>query len=164
LTGKDGDDAVFSPTASMSEHHQRQAAERKTKTTPSQQKRHEESLKRERKKPYHKFWTTESYAGSIKRAIKTANRRSIPIPKEEHIKHWTPYQLRHAAITHIAATEGLDVARAVAGQRTINVTQHYNHSAQKVATDYMLKREKDKKKEKEDKSKDSPGDGEKKTA
>ena len=138
LISKGDDDAIFSPITSMSERNQRLASERKSKVTPSQIKRHEAAMKRTRKKPLQKFWNTVSYACSIRSAIKTANNN---LPKEERIKHWTPYQLRHAAITHIVATEGLDVARAVAGQKTINVTQHYNHSARKVATDYVLKQE-----------------------
>ena len=153
LTGKGDDDAIFSPITSMQEFHKQQAKLRKSKVSPSQKQRHELSLKRKRQKQYQKFWTSDTYAQSIRNALNAANRK---LPKEERIKNWSPYMLRHSAISHIAATEGLDVARAVAGQKTINVTQHYNHSAKKVATDYILKRDR-KEKGTEDKNKDIDG-------
>ena len=46
------------------------------------------------------------------------------------IQYWTPYQLRHAAVTELAGTSGagLDMARAVAGPKSLNTTQGYNHA------------------------------------
>ena len=53
----------------------------------------------------------------------------------------TPYQLRHSAITDIALqTKSLDVARAVAGQKSISVTQRYNHADVKIAVEQAVKR------------------------
>jgi site-specific recombinase XerD len=63
------------------------------------------------------------------------------LPVEEQIPHWTPYQLRHAAITDIVQQTGsLDTARAVAGQKSISVTQGYNHADVKIAIEQAVKR------------------------
>ena len=75
---------------------------------------------------------------AIKRSIATANKR---LPENERIPTWTPYQLRHAAITDIALqTKSLDTARAAAGQKSISVTQGYNHADVKIAIEQAVKR------------------------
>ena len=114
ITGKKDDAAVFSPITSTAEYLKQKSALRKTKVPPSQQKRHEVALKRERKKKPQEFWTPDAYARSIKNAIIKANKER---EKDDRIKHWTPYQLRHAAISRIVLEEGVDVARAIAGHR-----------------------------------------------
>jgi integrase len=136
LTGKSDDRAVFSPKEAMQERRQRDAVKRKTKVQPSQVERHKRVIKNPKRK-YRDFYDTQSYARSIKQSLAAANGR---LPADEQIPHWTPYQLRHAAVTEIAATQGLDTARAVAGQRTINVTQRYNHSDVAVAIEMAKRR------------------------
>lgn len=41
------------------------------------------------------------------------------------LKHWTPYQLRHAAATYVTEKEGLDVAQFILGHRSIQTTINY---------------------------------------
>ena len=78
------------------------------------------------------------YNRAIKRTITAANKH---LSDAEQIPHWTPYQLRHSAITDIALqTKSLDVARAVAGQKSISVTQRYNHADVKIAVEQAVKR------------------------
>jgi len=63
------------------------------------------------------------------------------LPDNEKIPHWTPYQLRHAGITSITLQTGnLDIARAVAGQKSISVTQRYNYADVKIAIEQAVKR------------------------
>ena len=78
---------------------------------------------------------------TMRRAIERANRS---LPKEQQILHWTPYQLRHAGVTElILENDGdRDVARAVAGQKSIAVTQDYNHADLKIAIEQAKKRAK----------------------
>jgi integrase len=118
--------AVFSPI--IARNTQAQCKSGKRKTTKSKQ----------RKLKNREFYSTASYCRWIKTAIKKANQM---LPVEKQIPHWTPYQLRHSAITQIAAKYGLDVARAVAGQKTISVTQRYNHSDVQVAVETARKRQ-----------------------
>ena len=80
----------------------------------------------------------DSYNRAIKRSVAAANTR---LPENERIPTWTPYQLRHAAITDIALqTKSLDTARAAAGQKSISVTQGYNHADVKIAIEQAVKR------------------------
>jgi len=59
-------------------------------------------------------YTVSAYRRAIARACKRA---SVPV--------WTPYQLRHARATEIAAAHGIDAARAVLGHRSVNTTAIY---------------------------------------
>ena len=52
--------------------------------------------------------------------------------------------LTHAAITDIVRRTGkLDVARAAAGQKSISVTQGYNHADVLIAVEQAVERSKD---------------------
>jgi integrase len=55
---------------------------------------------------------------------------------------FTPYQLRHTAITEISETYGRDVARAVAGHSSEAMTQIYDHSDVKKALLVVTDRQK----------------------
>jgi site-specific recombinase XerD len=64
------------------------------------------------------------------------------LPQDQQIPHWFPYQLRHAGVTELVAEHdgNLDVARAVAGQKSISITQGYNHADLKIAIEQAKKR------------------------
>jgi integrase len=137
LAGKSDDDYVFSPKDTVKERIERDAAKRKSKVQPSQVKRKEQSAKKPKRKDRDSY-DKNSYCRAIKRAIEAANKH---LPDDEKIPHWTPYQLRHAAITDIVQQTGsLDTARAVAGQKSISVTQGYNHADVKIAVEQAVKR------------------------
>jgi integrase len=132
LIGKQPDNAVFSPKDAISERYR--IMKRKTKRTPSQEKRHQQAVENNRSR-VREHYDSNSYSKSIKQSIKKANRTlTEPIPL------WTPYQLRHAGVTEITETDGLDVARAVAGQKTLDVAQIYNHADKKIAIKNAQKR------------------------
>jgi len=84
-------------------------------------------------------YTSKPYRSAVARGIKKANRR---LPKDQRIPHWFPYQLRHAGVTELVAENDgdLNVARAVAGQKSINVTHGYNHADLKIAIEQAKKR------------------------
>ena len=137
LVGRAETDYIFSPKDTVKERIERDAAKRKTKVQPSQVKRKERNSKKSRRKD-RDCYDRNSYCRAIKRAIDAANKH---LPDNEKIPTWTPYQLRHAAITDIALqTKSLDVARAVAGQKSISVTQGYNHADVKIAVEQAAKR------------------------
>ncbi len=129
LEGKLPENAVFSPREAVAEHKSRNAAQRKTPVQPSQVKRAADRAKNPKSR-VREFYDSTSYRKAVEYGIASANRA---LPASARIPHWTPYQLRHAAVTEITLTAGLDVARAVAGQKTINVTQRYNHADEKIA-------------------------------
>jgi len=137
LVGKQPDDPVFSPKTALQEKAARDAAKRKTKVQPSQVKRKEQAVKNPKRK-VKDFYTTASYGKSVAKAIERANNR---LHDDEKIEHWSVYQLRHAAISEIVKRTGsVDIARAVAGQKSIKVTLGYCHADDEIADREARKR------------------------
>ena len=122
----------------MAEKKERDAARRKTKVQPSQVQRAKDAAKSPKSR-VREFYDSSSYRQSITYGIDAANKT---LPDGEKIPKWTPYQLRHAAVTEITLENdgNLDVARAVAGQKSIAVTQTYNHADLKIAIEQAKKR------------------------
>ena len=140
LEGKSPEQAVFSPKTAMLEKEARDAERQKAKAdtkqvVPSQCRR----TKSRRKDREH--YDSASYARSIRESIITANSH---LPEDQQIPHWFPYQLRHAGVTElILENDGArDIARAVAGQKSISITQDYNHADLKIAIEQAKKRAK----------------------
>ena len=136
MAGKEPGQYVFTPKEAMQERCERDAAKRKSKVSPSQQKRKEKCAKKPKRK-YLDCYNANSYRRSIARAIEAANEK---LPDDKKISHWYPYKIRHTGVTELVKTEGLDVARAVAGQRSVNVTQIYNHSDEAKAVEVAKRR------------------------
>jgi integrase len=137
LVGKSDDDYIFSPKDTMREWYEQRAIKRKTKIPPSQIKRMERNAKKSRCK-VRDCYDANSYNRAITRGITAANKN---LPDKEKIRHWTPYQLRHTGITALTKKTGsLDIARAVAGQRSLNTTAIYNHADLKISMDQAVKR------------------------
>lgn len=132
MVGKTPDQHVFSPREAMEEKRERYAANRKWPQNTWK--------KKGKPRVFKESYSSQTYANSIKESIKAANGRLGD--DEERIPHWTPYQLRHAAVTEITLENNgnCDVARAVAGQKSIKVTQRYNHADVKVAIEQAKKR------------------------
>lgn len=68
------------------------------------------------------------------RAITYACIQAFPAPKDvkgqalrqwRRDHHWSPNQLRHAALTRVRKEAGLDAARGVAGHSKVETTQIY---------------------------------------
>ena len=107
---------------------------RKSKITPSQKKRKEQSAKNPKRK-VNDFYTSQSYAQSIEYAILSANKR---LPADQQIEHWVPYQLRHLMGTEIVKATGNEyIAKAVLGHQDIRTTRRYNHADAIVAENYV---------------------------
>jgi len=136
LVGKTDDDHVFSPQEAMREKYTRDATERKTKVQPSQIKRKERNAKKPKRRDRDAY-DKHSYNRAIGRSILAANKK---LPVGEKIPRWTPYQLRHTAITETALQTSLDTARATAGQKSISVTQGYFHADVQIAVKQAAQR------------------------
>ena len=140
LVGKSPDAAVFSPRDAVAEKKERDAANRKTKVQPSQVKRAAHRAKNPKSR-VREFYDSSSYRHAIDYAITRANKTL-----DEPIPHWTPYQLRHSGVSELTLENdgNLNIARAVAGQKSISVTQRYNHADLKIAIEQAKKRSKKK--------------------
>jgi len=138
LEGKLPEQAVFSPRTAMQEKHTKDAQRRVSKMSLSHIRRAEYRAMNPCRS-VREHYRSETYAQSIKRAVVVANRSRLP---HQRIPHWTPYQLRHSGVTELTYEHGgsLDVARAVAGQRSIGITQMYNHADLRIAIEQAKKR------------------------
>lgn len=134
IAGKADGDYIFTPAETMQERWQEQAAKRKSKVTPSQQTRAERAAAG-KLLVYNECYTVDAYRRAIYYAIDRANKAGCNIPR------WTPYQLRHTAVTETSYQYGIDAARAMAGHTTINTTAIYEHTAERPKRDLASKRE-----------------------
>ena len=134
IAGKSNDDYLFTPAESMQERWAAQAEQRKSKVTPCQRARAAAAAP-DKLKAYNNCYTVDAYRRAIYNAIDRANKAGCNIPR------WTPYQLRHTAVTETSYQYGIDAARAMAGHTTINMTAHYEHTAERLKADLASKRE-----------------------
>jgi integrase len=126
LLGRSPDAFVFSPAESLALLSEQRRASRSTPRTPSQESRGSDS----RSRPPGECYTTAAYAKAIAAACKgrparAARRGCGASPGRPGVAHWHPHQLRHNAATRLAAEFGEDVARAVCGHSSLDVTRRY---------------------------------------
>lgn len=132
--GKSPDDHVFSPREAMQERWDAAGKSRKTPVQPSQRLR-AESRETSRLLRYGTFYTADAYGQAIKYAVIAANRAGT------EVEHWTPYQLRHAAVTDNSLRYGREEAGLIAGHKSISTTQIYDHKAQRISRKAAEERE-----------------------
>jgi integrase len=109
------DAPLFSPRAAWDEFRATKRAGRQTKETKQQRDR---DAKADQAEPVAEFFDVDSYRRAITRACDAAE-----------VPHWSPHRLRHAAGTRIAASEGIEVARATLGHSDVATTRRYAHGA-----------------------------------
>ncbi len=102
---------LFSPADAAERQKQEKRASSKAPLTEEQRKRRRK--KRPRKRPGQRY-TVESYRRAIKYAC---DRAGLP--------RWHPHQLRHSAATRLRREFGLEAARTILGQKTLEATQIY---------------------------------------
>lgn len=105
---------IFSPAASIAEHNQRRARNRRTKETPSSMKAKQEP-KRRRVNPRY---TTRGYRQAICYGFEKAVAAGVTITR------WHPHQLRHSRATTTRAAYGIEGAQAQLGN-TLDATEIY---------------------------------------
>lgn len=113
---------LFQPKEADAERVAALRAARKSKVQPSQVDR---SRPNPRCKPGEKY-DHNSYRRAVTRGIEKANRaRRANDPEAEPVPHWHPHQLRHSTATNLRRAFDLDVARAVLGHSSSDVTERY---------------------------------------
>ena len=124
MAAVDGD-YLFPPAESDRERREIAAAKRKSKVQPSQKKRHELHMISPLR-VFRPHYNSQSYARAIKYAIIQANEHLKE--GETPVEHWTPYQLRHTAITEVSLQFGEESAQIFAGHSSMKTTDIYDHS------------------------------------
>jgi integrase len=102
---------LFSPRRYMEQMHAQRAALRKSKRTPSEQRR---TRKRKPKIKLGERYNRRSYRIAVDRACKKAN-----------VPSWSPLQLRHTAATMIRSKYGIEAAKVVLAHQCIETSQIY---------------------------------------
>jgi len=149
---QDSDAYVFSPKRAVELINIEKRKNRKTRVQPSQQNRRKANPKR---RP-GKYYTANSLLRSISRACEKAfgipkelkripkdtpaaeKKRLQALSKEWRAKHvWTPYQLRHTALTAIRENFGIEHAQAVGGHARISTTEIYAEKSREKRRNVM---------------------------
>ena len=115
---------IFSPMAAEKIRHNMMRAKRKSKVQPSQISR----AKAEPQFQPGEIYTTNSYRRAIGKACVRAG-----------IETWHPNQLRHLAATNLRREFGIEIARAVLGHSTVDMTEVYAEMDAAKARDAMAK-------------------------
>lgn len=124
LQNDDPEAFLFQPRQAVAERNARRRASRKTPLTPSQRGR--KGVRVPQRSP-GEFYSDTSYAQAVARACTKAKVK------------FHPYMLRHGCKMRIQRSEGMDAARAVLGQRSIQATQHYGGLDMGTAIDVMTR-------------------------
>lgn len=112
--------ALFSPAQSEQQRHELMREHRETKVQPSQVDRRVNDPKR----PPSDQYGPRSYGHAVRDA---ARRAGAP--------HWSPHDLRRAAATEAAVSDGIDGARALLGHKHVDVTKLYAARDLRMAAD-----------------------------
>jgi integrase len=124
LEGKKPEAAVFSPREAMAEWHTERRANRKTKLSPSQQKREQQRAEKPAARQPGEFYNRSGYRNAILNAIKKGNK---VLPVDQQIPHWTPYMLRHSASSAMEVEVDFEASQLLLDHATPNTTARYNH-------------------------------------
>lgn len=117
---------LFSPRESDAEHRSTKRARRKTKVQPSQQRRHERTIRTSKLKMGDRY-TARTYGQAVERACDRAGLTAAG-------KRFSPHQLRHAAATAMAKQENLLGAQKALGHASSKTTERYVHLDATIAT------------------------------
>ena len=122
LKNRGEEEYVFTPARIMEEYWTKKRSHRKSKVTPSQIGRGNQRKEKRTAKLSGKL-NTCLIGKAVKRACQLAlDAKKIKTP-------WTPYELRHTAITEARIHFGAEAAQHFAGHSTIHTQEVYDHSA-----------------------------------
>ena len=131
---KNDGDYVFTPAQARRQQSEIRRANRKTKLYPSHLKRNEQRQTGKQIAVCGEHINPREFGKIIKRAVKAA------ILDGELKEEWTPYDLRHTAITRFIVTLGPKAAQYLAGHSHSHTTDIYDHGAEEVLFDVVNKR------------------------
>lgn len=126
LDGRRGDEYVFTPSRAMESLWKTKRVNRKTRVQPSQEKR-----AAERAGKYAKY-SPKLAPDAVRKAVARACTKAIEAGTL--VQPWTPYELRHTAITEVRTKFGAEAAQHFAGHANLNTQRFYDHSALITAT------------------------------
>ena len=123
LKAREPGEYVFTPKRAMESKWKERRRNRKSKLTPSQAKRDKTRTATEKTKRFNDKITPYS----ISKIVKAACQRAIEAGTLS--QPWTPYELRHTAITEVREKFGAEAAQHFAGHSNLDTQKYYDHSA-----------------------------------
>ncbi len=121
LLGVGPEEWIFSPKRSEEMRSRERSEQRKTPKYPSHMARNERKRKAKRSLPPTDRYGHEELARGVARACKRAG-----------VKAFSPYCLRHLKAVELRGKYGLEVVRAVLGQSSMAIAEHYSKAADEV--------------------------------
>lgn len=123
LINKTSEDYVFSPKQTIAESYENYKVKRENRRLGNDN--------------VSDHYSERTFANAVKRAIIRANKK---LPVGEKIPDWTLYQCRHRFVSEVVQDTGsIDVARALAGHKSVTTTMIYNHADLLLAIQYAKK-------------------------
>lgn len=86
------------------------------------------ATERRRSRPAREQYDSQTFARAIARACRRAG-----------VQPWSPYQLRHLAVTEVEVSFGVSAAKAVAGHKSYQATSIYTHGENELLLDIARK-------------------------
>ena len=127
LDDREPGEYVFTPKRAMLSKWKDLRESRKSKLTPSQDKRDKTRTAAEKTKRFSDRITPYT----LSKIVKAACQRAIEAGKLS--QPWTPYELRHTAITEVREKFGAEAAQHFAGHSNLDTQKYYDHSANVTA-------------------------------
>lgn len=124
IADRQADEYVFTPGRAMISKWEERRKDRKTPLQPSQAKRDKQKTAAEKTKRFNAKISPDIISKIVARSCKKAI-------KAGKIKQaWTPYELRHTAITKVRTKFGAEAAQHFAGHSNLDTQKFYDHSAE----------------------------------
>ena len=127
LSGRNPDEYVFTASRAMISKWRDRRDQRKTKIQPSQMERGKKSIEEKVARYGNKM-----DPNTIGRIVSRACQKAIKAKKLS--QPWTPYELRHTAITEVRTKFGAEAAQHFAGHSNLDTQKFYDHSAIETAS------------------------------
>lgn len=121
---------VFAPGRGEERRSAERDAKRKPARYPSEERRRLRKKAAARPRATNPYYTHHAFGRAIRRACERAG------------VHFTAYMLRHLRGSEVRAAFGLEAARAVLGQTSLSMAEHYTTSADRELAERVARGEK----------------------
>lgn len=119
---------LFTPAEGLAEHNRQRREARRTPLYPSHERRYAAQRAALPDRVFRDTYDANALRKAVERAVRRCNAERAdaglaPVPM------FTPYQVRHAALTRLAAEHGKEGAQAAADHADLRTTEVYCHTA-----------------------------------
>ena len=124
------DAPLFSPQLALELHRNEKRTHRKTPLWPSHVARYARERSQREEQQVGELYTARSLGRAVERAQERVNAARKERGEEPFLR-WTLYCIRHAVLSRIRRTEGLEAAKTFAGHSGVTMTTGYTTEAER---------------------------------